>query len=121
MGFDHPDLEPEIVVEEAPDMEPVADAAVEIARIEADKEVSIAKIYNRSDDEQTIAELAALRAENEVLRAQLAPPEPEPEEIAVIVANADAEAAPEPEMAPPVVEDTTTEEPKAKARKNPWW
>ena len=120
-GFEHPDPEP-VIIEEAPDTEPVADAAVEIARIEADRDVTIAKVVNRSMDEDTVATIAALQAENEALRAQLAPPEPEPEEIAVVVANADAEAAPEPESAPPLTtEETSTSEPAAKRRSNPWW
>lgn len=117
-GFDHPDPEPEVVVEEAPDLEPVADAAVEIARIEADKEVTITKIQHRALDDELAVELAALRAENETLRAQLAPPEPE--EVPVVV-EAPAEPEAEPESAPPVVEATSTPEPAAKKRGNPWF
>ena len=118
MGFDHPDPEPEIVIEEAPDTEPIADAAVEIARIEADRDVTITKIENRAADEELLATVAALTAENEALRAQLAPPEPE---VPVIVAEPAPEPEAEPEGAPPVVEETSTPEPKGKARKNPWW
>ena len=120
-GFEHPDPAP-VIIEEAPDTEPIAEAEVRIAEIEADRDVTIAKIENRAADEELLAAVAALTAENEALRAQLAPPEPEPEEVAIVVAQADAEAAPEPESAPPaVVEETSTTEPARKKRSNPWW
>lgn len=117
-GFEHPDAEPDIVVEEATDLEPVADAAVEVARIEADRDVTIAKIEHRAVDSEMELALAALQAENEALRAQLAPPEPE--EIPVVV-EASPEPDPEPDSAPPVVEETSTPEPAAKKRRNAWW
>jgi hypothetical protein len=120
MGFDHPDPEP-VVIEEAPDTEPIADAAVEIARIEADKEVTITKIQHRAIDDELAVELAALRAENESMRAQLAPPDPEPVEIPVEVADPAPEPDAEPDSAPPAVESTSTTEPKSAKRKNPWF
>jgi hypothetical protein len=118
LGFEHAEPEPPVVIEEAPDTEPIADAAVEIARIEADKEVTITKIQHRALDDELAVELAALRAENETLRAQLAPPPPE--EVPVVVEPA-PEPEPEPDSAPPVVEPTTDSEPTAKKRRNAWW
>jgi len=118
MGFEHaPPAEP-VVIEEAPDTEPVAEAAVEIARIEADRDVTIAKVVNRSMDEETVTELAALRAENEALRAQLAPPPEEQQQEAVVVV-ADPVSEPVTEEPPPAVEESS--EPAAKKRKNPWF
>lgn len=121
MGFEHAEPEP-VVIEEAPDTEPIADAAVEIARIEANKEVTIAKIEHRAIDEDLTAQLAALAAENEALRAQLAPPEPEGGEVAVVVAQAEAEAEPPAEEPPPVVEQgETAPEEKPSKRRSAWW
>lgn len=117
MGFDHPEPEP-VVIEEAPDTEPIADAAVEIARIEADRDVTIAKVVNRAADEDVAATIAALQAENDALRAQLAPPHEEQQQEAVVVV-ADPEPAPVTEEPPPAVEPS--EEPAAKKRKNAWW
>jgi len=110
--------EPEVVVEEAVDLEPVAEAEVEIARIEADRDVQVAKIEAKVADDEIVAELAALRAEVEVLRAQAAP-EPEQEQAVVVVADPEPEPEPVAEPEPPVVEPS--EEPAAKKRKSAWW
>jgi len=112
--------EPEVVVEEAVDLEPVAEAEVRIAEIQADRDVAVAKIEARVVDDEIVAELAALRAEVEVLRAQAAPAEQEQQEAVVVVAP---EPEPEPvaESEPPVVEPSTSDEPKGKKRSSPWW
>jgi hypothetical protein len=117
MGFEHADPEP-VIIEEAVDVEPIADATVEVARIEADRDVAVAKIEARVADEELVAALAALTAENEALRAQLAPQEQQQEAVVVI---ADPEPEPEPvaEEAPPAVEESS--EPVAKKRKSAWW
>lgn len=117
MGFEHADPEP-VVIEEAPDTEPIADAAVEVARITADRDVTIAKIEHRAIDDELAVQLAALQAENEALRSQLAPPEPE---MPVQVVEAAPEPEPEPEAMPPAVEAPTTAEGKPAKRKNPWF
>lgn len=118
MGFDHPDPEPAVEVVEAPDTEPIADASVRIAEVQADRDVTIAKIERRALDDELAVELAALRAENETLRAQVAPP---PAEEVPVVVEAPPEPEPEPESAPPVVEQTSTPEPAAKKKGNPWF
>lgn len=114
LGFDHPEPEPEIIVEEAPDVEPVAEASVEIARIEADRDVQTAKIYAKGEDADTAALIAALQARIEVLEQSNMPPEPEP--IPVVV---DPPApAPQPEPEAPVATDMPPAEPKEpKAKK----
>lgn len=117
LGFEHADPEP-VIVEEAPDLEPVADASVRIAEVQADRDVTIAKIEHRAMDDELAVQLAAALAENEALRAQLAPPEPE--ETPVVV-QAPPEPEAEPDSAPPVVEGTSTPEPKGKKRGNPFW
>lgn len=119
MGYDHPDPEPEIVIEEAPDTEPVAAAEVEVARIEADRDVTIARIENRVLDDELMVRVAALEAENEALRAQLAPPEPEP--VPVVVSEPAPDPGPDPGSVPPSVEETSAPAPAAKKRGNPWW
>lgn len=118
LGFDHPDPEPVVEVVEAPDPEPIADAAVRVAEIEANRDITLAKIEHRAVDDELLAQVAALTAENEALRAQLAPPA---EEVPVVVAEPAPVPEPEPEAAPPAIEETSTTEPAAKKRKNPWW
>lgn len=118
LGFDHPDPEPEVVVEEAPDLEPVVGAQVEIARIEGDTAIQLAKIQRSTLEDEDRIELEALRVEVGALREQLAPPEPE--ETPVVV-QAPPEPEAEPDSAPPVVEGTSTPEPKGKKRGNPFW
>lgn len=115
-GFEHPDPEP--VIAEAPDLEPVAEAEVRIAEINAGRDVAIAKIGNRVIDEETAAQLAALAAENETLRAQLAPPAEEQQQAVVVVA--DPEPEPEPAEAEPPVVEASDEKPEKK-RANAWW
>lgn len=105
-GFEHPDPEPEVIVE-APDTEPVAEAAVEVARIEADRDVAVAKIVNRGMDEDMAANLAALQARVDVLEAA-AMPEPEPEPIVIPVPE------PEPEPVPAPVEEEHEKPPAPK-------
>ena len=102
-GLEHEDLaeptEPVIV-----DTEPVADASVRVAEIEADRDVTIARISAKTEagwQEGRITELEAqLLAMRETLD-RVAPPAPEPDpdpEPVVLVDN------PEPE---PVIEEPT--------------
>ena len=113
-----PVAEEVVVVEEPVDLEPVAVAEVEVARIEADRDVTIAKIESKVADEELIATIAALSAENEALRAAVVPePEPEPEPV-VVVADADAQAEAPAAMEPPPVEDAPAE---PKKRRSAWW
>jgi len=111
-GYEHPDPEPEVVVE-AVDPEPAAAAEVEVARIEGDTAVSIAKIEARVADDELVLRMAALEGELTGMRETLdrvAPsaPEPEPEPEPVVV-------EPEPEVAPPPVDETQHRAPKRKA------
>lgn len=115
MGFEHPGPEP-VVIEEALDTEPIAEAEVRVAEIQANRDVAIAKIANRGYDEETVAEMAALRAENETLRAQLAPPAEEQEQAVVVVAEPEPEPA---EAEPPVIEAPAENTPKKAS--NPFW
>lgn len=117
LGFEHEDPEP-VIVEEAVDTEPIAEAEVRIAEINATRDVQIAKIENRAVDEDLAAQLAALMAENETLRAQLAPAEEQQQEAVVVVADPAPEPAPI-ESEPPVVEPSE-QKPGKKAR-NPFW
>lgn len=103
LGYEHEDPEPEpIVVDDgtADAAEAVSDASVEVARIQADRDVTVAKIEHRAVDEELVTSLAAMQARLDVIEAAMAPPEPEP----VVVVP---EPAPEPEPiaeAPPETE-----------------
>ncbi len=117
LGFEHEDPEP-VIVEEAPDLEPAAEAEVRIAEIQAGRDVAVAKIEHRAIDEDTVAVIAGLRAENEALRAAAAPPEQEQEAV-VVVADPEPGPGPAAEPEPPAAEPSA--EPEARKRKNAWW
>jgi len=106
--------EPEpVIVETAPDMTPVADASVDVARIEADRDVAVAKVNARAIDEEAVAEMARLQARVDVLEAAAAPPPPPP-----AVIDLPPPSEPEPDMAPPKADDADVpSEPKPPARK----
>lgn len=95
------------VVEAVADVEAteaVADASVEVARIEAERDVAIAKEQTKQSGVYASEELAALQGEVRALREivdALKPPEPEPapEPPAPVVVEAPAEPAPD--VAPP--------------------
>jgi hypothetical protein len=76
-----------------------AEASVEVARIEAERDVATAKIYARGQDEDTAAMIAGMAARIEVLEAAAAPAVEEP-----IMIQAAAAPEPEPEAAAPVPE-----------------
>lgn len=110
-GIEHEQPMPEVVVEEAMDPEPIADASVEVARIEADRDIAVAKIEHKALDEELVMQLSALQARLDALEAMNAP-EPEPEPVVITEAP-----APEPEpMEPPKAEERP-EEPRPKAKK----
>lgn len=120
MGHEHPDPTPEPVVVEDKSAEDVAetvsDAEVEIARINAQRDVEVEKLYNKGLDQERETELARLRARVEVLEAAMAPPAPEPEIVPVPV----PEPEPDPEPGPPAPPETG--EPKtAKKSGGGWW
>jgi hypothetical protein len=96
-GFDHPDPAAPVVIEEQPDLQPVADASVEIERVKADRDVQVEKIRSRGLDEETAATIAGLQARVDVLEAARIPAEPEPEPIPVAL----PEPEPEPDPGPP--------------------
>ena len=81
--------EPSPAAEELAAAEVVTDASVRIAEIEADKEITLAKIAAKMIDPELEAELAAAHAELETLRAIVSPPTPEPTETAPVVVVAD--------------------------------
>jgi chemosensory pili system protein ChpA (sensor histidine kinase/response regulator) len=113
----------EAVVEAAPEPEvpeAVTDAAVEIARIDADRDIQTAKIYAKGNDEDTAALLAAMAARIEILEAERTPPEPEPEPV-VIVADPPPEPEPEPEPGPAGDLPEAPKEEKRTGKKSPWW
>lgn len=103
------------------DPEPAAAAEVEIARIEADRDVAVARIGAKVEEgwqEQRIAELEGRLAGMQEIIEQLTP-DPEPEPVPVVI------EAPEPDpvttepttTAPPIVEP----EPAKKRKGNPFW
>lgn len=102
-----------IIFEEPSPVEEVTEAAVRIAQIEAERDVTLAKIQAKMVDPELEAENAALRAELETLRAIVSPPAPEvdPEPVVIVQADdvapeadvevsEDEETLPEPELVP---------------------
>jgi hypothetical protein len=118
-GYEHdgPIVEP--VVEVNP--EPVAAAEVEIARIQAERDVAVARIEGNVEkgwQEQKLTELEARLAGMAETLAALAPPAPEP--VPVTVAEPEPEPVAEPvgTEPPPPVEPAA---PTSRKRSNPWW
>jgi len=111
-GIEHGEPEP-VVVEDNSDKaaEAAGEASVEVARIEAKRDVDVARIQNRGLDEQLAADLAALQARIDVLEAAAIPPEPEPVVLPV------PEPEPEPEPVPAPEETPVKEEHREPARK----
>src|SRR2546430_15603827 len=85
-GFDRPDIVE--VPAETEAAETAADATVEIARIEADRDVTLAKVHAKTEEswqETRVAELEGKLAGMQELLDRLNPPEPHPEPRPVIV------------------------------------
>lgn len=121
LGHEHEDPGPEeVIVEDRGEVkaaEAAADSTVEVARIEADRDVQVAKIGARAQDEDQVAELAALRARVDVLQAAVMPPEPEPEPVPVTVPVPEPDPEPDGPPAPPEAEHAA---PKGKSGGG-WW
>src|SRR6185437_1148074 len=110
-GFEHEEPEP-VIVEEAVDVEPVAEAEVRIAEINADRDIQVAKLASRTELQLNESEAELLRAEirgiREALDTFMNPPVPETEPAPVVI----EEPAPVEEEMPPREE---RHEPKAPA------
>jgi hypothetical protein len=117
-GLDHG--EPVIEAPEV-DMEPAADAAVEIARLETERDVAVARIEAKSTEAWQEARVVELEAQLAAMREtvdRLAPPEPQSVPIVVEEVAPEPVVEPEPTVAPPPV----VEEPAPrKAKGNPWF
>ncbi len=99
--------------------ESTATAEVEIARINADRDVTLAKIEKGILENMTEAQVAEDAVKADLLDQVLEPSEPEP--VPVVVDDA---GPAEPELdgePPPVLEDSPAPEPAAKRGGNPWW
>jgi hypothetical protein len=119
---------PETAPEAAAEVETadIVSGDVEIARIQADRDIALAKIGARVEehvsDVDQVAELAAAEATAEVLQEVLTP-EPAPE-TPVIVMDAPADDATDEEVdgeLPPAEADSEPSEAKPKAYQNPWF
>lgn len=109
---------PETAEAELAATEVVTEASVQIAKIEADKEITLAKIERGLAVELADTELEVLRAENAVLKEQLAAfmPAPEPEPEPVVIVQGD-DAAPELDDTQSLPEPEPMDEPAPKSRK----
>lgn len=101
-GIEHDAPEP-VVIEEAVDTEPVAEAEVRVAEINANRDIAVAKIAARSELQVTESEAELLRAEMRGIREMVERlmPSPEPEPAPVVI----EEPEPEPEMEIPPKEE----------------
>lgn len=117
-GMEHGGPEP-VVVEDNSDKAAaeLGDASVEIARVEAGRDVEVAKITAKTIDAETEAELARLRARVEVLETSTLPA-PEPEPVPIVVPDPGPEPEPEPEPAPAPPE---SEPPAAESKPRGYW
>lgn len=98
-------------------------AEVEIARIQADRDVTLARIQAKQAQPELEADLARAEGKAEVLEEIIAPP-PVPEEPIVVAAgDPAADPEPEPEMEVPAEAEPPDAGPAAAVRgpSNPWW
>lgn len=110
------EAEAEVALAEARGIENVADREVEIARINAKRDVDLAKIQRGIVESETVQEAEVATAEAAAVVDVLTPePEPEPEPVVVVDAEPQAEAVADDE--PPEVEAA----PVAQKSGNPWW
>jgi hypothetical protein len=88
-GNDLGETLPEAIVDEA---ELVSRADVEIARINADRDIALAKLAAKVSENELVVENAALGAAVEVLEDVVSPdaPEPEPAEVIPVIVDVDA-------------------------------
>lgn len=111
---------------------PTANPEVEIARIQADRDVRVAELqrgeFNKTEleaeTEIKVAEIEAAAAVDEatvkadVLDDILTPPEPEPDPEPVVIVDDPEAAEPEEDTGPPEIEVAP---PGAAKKSNPWW
>ena len=116
-------LEHAVAIDEVADVvetEAVTEAAVEIARIEADRDVTLAKVNAKVEEgwqEQRIAELEGRISGMQEMLDRLTPqPEPEPEAVPIVAAPQPEPVIEEPEVQPPpIVEAPAGKKPKGNA------
>lgn len=118
-GLDHgePMVETPVIVDEVPAVE----ASVKIAEIEADRDVTIARVSAKVEEgwqESRVKELEGQLAGVQQVLAQLAPPPPEPVPVVVEEAPPADPVMSEPVVEPPPVVDAAPQ--KAK-KANPFW
>ncbi len=118
-GLEHADP----VIAEAPVAETAA-ADVQIAEIEAERDIRLAQIGAKAGESDAITRIAELEGKMDGMREmleRLLPPEPEPDPTPVIVDAPAAEPEPvveEPAATPPPAVES---EPKRSRQRNAWW
>jgi hypothetical protein len=110
--------EPSPVEAELVAAEVVTDASVRIAEIEADKEITLAKIAAKMIDPELEAQLAAAMAELETLRAIVNPPAPEPTEPAPVVVVSDGDGQADDDSLEPSLDEPENVPPEPAAHKS---
>jgi hypothetical protein len=115
----HPETAPADAAEVSEEsIETVSEAAVEIAQIEAERDVKIAQLDIKREEvwqEGRVTELEGeIRGMRELLDRLAPEPEPEPEPVVIV---AEPEPEPEPE---PVIDALPAAEPKAAKKKSGW-
>lgn len=118
-------LEHAVEVEKVADVvetEAVVEATVEIARIEADRDVTLAKVNARVEEgwqEQRIAELEGRLSGMQEMLDRLTPePEPDPEPVPLVVTPPPEPLIEEPEVQPPPIVEPAVGK---KAKGNAFW
>lgn len=100
----------DVTIVEAPE---VNSAEVEIAKINADRDIRIARIGAGVVESEAVVELAHAEGVAEGLETAVAPPEPPPAEPVVVVDNNDEE--PEPSIPPAEPEEHHERKPAKKS------
>lgn len=124
MGFEHEDSSAETNEADVATEAVAADATVQVAQIEANRDVTIAKLAAKTEvevEESRVAQLEAeIRGMLEIL-SQIVPPAPEPVEESAPAPEPVVVDAPAPEVeAPPAAEEHRESKPKPKRGLGAW-
>lgn len=105
---EHPDPAAEAARAETKAAKTYTDAEVEVARLNADRDIAVAKIQAGIIKDEVVVEAVVAEAEAEAVAETLAPPEPEP---APIVIEDAGESEPEPTDIPPAEDEPHQRQP----------
>jgi len=115
-----PDPEAEAARAAVGEAETYTAAEIEVARINAEKEIKLARIAAGTYKDEAIVEAVVAEAEADATTDAVSPDEPAPMPVSV-VADADASVEDEPSIPPADEQDAGEPVSAGSSKSNPWW